>query len=275
MLNFTVKVEVIGKKWSAFSFLKAITIFINSLLELLPYLKSAYLVNYILTHRLNQDCLENVFSQIRGMGRLHYHPNPVEFRYRLRALLISKSQGKVMSSNCADGDYVQNCVSATVLEQTNVSTDHCTDTEIEEEASSLPFDGDTKEKNVIGYIAGYVAKKLRLEHRDLGIPTFMKTVDDSWISKLSRGGLLQPSEKWLSICLKLEQHFKASCKDGIPRERTLTNLFATLPYIDAPKKAIELYFRIRLYAKMKYLNEDLSKSKLARYSRKKISKFVK
>jgi hypothetical protein len=43
---------------------------------------------YLMTGRLTQDCVENLFSQIRSKG--DSHPSPVHFRYNLR--LISLSQ---------------------------------------------------------------------------------------------------------------------------------------------------------------------------------------
>ena len=44
---------------------------------------------YILTSHLNQDCLENCFSQLRSMGGANTTPNAVEVRARLRVLLMA------------------------------------------------------------------------------------------------------------------------------------------------------------------------------------------
>ena len=35
---------------------------------------------YLLTNRLNQDCLENVFSILRSKGRFRDNPDPQQFR---------------------------------------------------------------------------------------------------------------------------------------------------------------------------------------------------
>ena len=45
---------------------------------------------YILTARLNQDCLENLFSKLRAMGGPNDHPGPVRFMKRLRMMLLGK-----------------------------------------------------------------------------------------------------------------------------------------------------------------------------------------
>ena len=48
-------------------------------------------VKYILTSRVNQDCLENTFSQLRGMGGQNQCPDAVEVRHRLRIMLMAPS----------------------------------------------------------------------------------------------------------------------------------------------------------------------------------------
>lgn len=47
-----------------------------------------YKVEYLLTSRLNQDCLENLFTQIRGLGHYYEHPLPTEFKYWLRLIIL-------------------------------------------------------------------------------------------------------------------------------------------------------------------------------------------
>lgn len=57
----------------------------SELKETLPEFK------YLLAVKLCQDCLENAFSQIRGMGGQNQHPDAVEVRCRLRFLLMAAS----------------------------------------------------------------------------------------------------------------------------------------------------------------------------------------
>lgn len=35
-------------------------------------------IKYILTSKLNQDCLENLFLQLRGLGHFYDNPSPTE-----------------------------------------------------------------------------------------------------------------------------------------------------------------------------------------------------
>ena len=53
---------------------------INSLLQLRDELHSKYKVSYMLTNRLNQDYLENLFSVIRGKGGHRDNPDACQFR---------------------------------------------------------------------------------------------------------------------------------------------------------------------------------------------------
>ncbi|KAF0299724.1 Transposable element P transposase [Amphibalanus amphitrite] len=54
-------------------------------------------LRFILTSRLNQDCLENAFSQLRGMGGQSTNPDAVEVRQRLRAMLMAPSALRAIS----------------------------------------------------------------------------------------------------------------------------------------------------------------------------------
>ncbi|KAF0288468.1 Transposable element P transposase [Amphibalanus amphitrite] len=57
----------------------------SDLLRTTPELK------YIFTSHLNQDCVENCFSQLRSMGGANNAPNAVEIRSRLKVLLMAPS----------------------------------------------------------------------------------------------------------------------------------------------------------------------------------------
>ena len=46
---------------------------------------------YLMTSRLNKDCLENTFSQLRGMCGQNATPDAVEVRSRLRIMLMAPS----------------------------------------------------------------------------------------------------------------------------------------------------------------------------------------
>ena len=89
-------------------------------------LKARYKVKFILTSRLNQDPVENTFSQIRGIGSSH--PGPVDCANRLRLLLLGKNCQAVVenpavafepddasSCNFDTGTILMNDVTSTIL----------------------------------------------------------------------------------------------------------------------------------------------------------------
>ncbi|CAL1289415.1 unnamed protein product [Larinioides sclopetarius] len=59
-------------------------------------------VKFILTSRLNQDCLENFFSKIRGVGHFYDHPLPSEVRHRIRLLLLGKNVDDIPFSSATN-----------------------------------------------------------------------------------------------------------------------------------------------------------------------------
>ena len=56
-----------------------------------------------MTARLNQDCLENFFSQFRELGHHHDHPTPIDVKNRFRLLRLARNSVDLNSSNvCRD-----------------------------------------------------------------------------------------------------------------------------------------------------------------------------
>lgn len=75
----------LGRRLTLLKFQKGILICNKSLVEMFLYLQKnhsskVFPVNYILTRRLSQDVLENLFSYLRIMGGGYDHLTPVEVR---------------------------------------------------------------------------------------------------------------------------------------------------------------------------------------------------
>jgi len=51
-------------------------------------------IKYLLTSKINQDALENLFSQLRSRGGLN-HPSPLNALFRLRMIILGKNPGIV------------------------------------------------------------------------------------------------------------------------------------------------------------------------------------
>nr|KAG5691228.1 hypothetical protein BaRGS_019439 [Batillaria attramentaria] len=78
---------------------------IKSLLLLREDLLESYKTKFLYTSRLNQDCIENLFSTIRWKGGHGDNPSPREFRQHLRQVMVDSLLVQSKSSNCQeDGD---------------------------------------------------------------------------------------------------------------------------------------------------------------------------
>lgn len=74
-----------------------------SLQQLLPYLQETYItvhfhVMYVMTNRLTQDCLENLFFYLRAMGATNNQLSALNLRYRLRWYILGKHAFDVLSN---------------------------------------------------------------------------------------------------------------------------------------------------------------------------------
>ncbi|GBL59146.1 hypothetical protein AVEN_255902-1 [Araneus ventricosus] len=89
------------KEKSYFPFQKGFLMTIASLYGLYEDLKPLN-VKFILTSKLNQDCLENFFSQIRGIAHFYDHPLPSEVKHRIRLILLGKNVDDIPFSSSAN-----------------------------------------------------------------------------------------------------------------------------------------------------------------------------
>ena len=75
---------------------------IKASLDLWDDLLKTQKIQFLLTGRLNQDSLENLFCQIRGKGRYRENPDSREFRTAYRQVLVERLLSKSSMSNCRD-----------------------------------------------------------------------------------------------------------------------------------------------------------------------------
>jgi hypothetical protein len=66
---------------------------------LFPVMQSKYGLDYVMTSRLNQDCLENFFSPVRALGRTYDYPVPAEFLHRLCILVLGQCPDLIVESS--------------------------------------------------------------------------------------------------------------------------------------------------------------------------------
>ncbi len=236
-----------GSRRSLLPFQHGFAINIVSLKGLHRDISSKTKAKYILTPRLNQDCLESFFSKLRGIGHYYDHPVASEVRNRMRLLLIGANPAAVsVSPSC----LVNECdaTSTTMLSQ-NVFTgvaDFKKLLEAVEDEAYLAICGGDQDKGqellpvqtvetldvlsvqpeetplsvspdcpsqAYQYLVEYIAFRLRKYDRSFCTPSQqhpeIPVVLQSvpWIYKISRGGFLVPSNDWLDTKKPFEPVF--------------------------------------------------------------------
>jgi hypothetical protein len=128
-------------------------------------------------------------------------------------------------------------------------------------------------KEALSYIAGYIAFKLKNEHPDLGTKTsesevwsdhdYCSKLDTSfmWISKLSQGGLMKPSQDFLSLIRSFEEEFERFHSGKLAKRKKVISSFIQLlhqKYPETPLPIIKKFARTRSFIRMKELNKKLT-----------------
>ena len=106
MLEITPKLSFSNDRCSWKPIQTGILISTTSILNLYAALVASGNIRFLLTSRLTQDALENLFSQIRGRG--DSHPSPVHLRHSLRLITISQFMTVPKRSNydTDDSEYL-------------------------------------------------------------------------------------------------------------------------------------------------------------------------
>jgi Transposase protein/87kDa Transposase len=159
------------------TFQKGILISISATKQMLPYLTERYGIQYIITHRVNQDALENLFSQIRTRGGLNDHPSPMNCVYRLRLQILGRNFSDLKTQlNTTSEDDKATYLVAEVLKMAEIEVDKnpkdLHDIDFSDTMSDVsigkPIANQPQmlpphiEEDGIEYLAGWVAKKLHV-----------------------------------------------------------------------------------------------------------------
>lgn len=114
------------------------------------------------------------------------------------------------------------------------------------------------------YIAGFVAKKLFLEHPNLKLSFGNNQV--GWVQFLSDGQLVSPSQWWFSSFLKLEEFFCSYHKSHYAGQLNLNRKpgvikvlyeYLQLKFPTIPKKALRFYVRLRTKIRINAINQKI------------------
>jgi len=260
-------------------------------------LKSEYNVSFLLTSRLNQDSLENLFSTIRGRGGHRDNPGPVHFQSAFKQVILLNMLMPAASANCKsddEGDCVLSVndftVSNAVLpnHQTHSSTSSACQVPL------LAVDGafgalenkssctsDVAIQNTLMYVTGYVCRKVldkhrceRCRHAMLRSDTTVVEQRDLFcvhkaynLARGSFGGLKASSQFMFELLTRCEEVFVSMFDDikhvqgvRLKLNKAVECYFTEgedKPYMMSQRCAADLYLRTRLHYKLKFMNRDM------------------
>lgn len=227
--------------------------------------KKRFEVTYLLTYRLNQDVLENFFGVIRGKGGLHDHPDPLEFKYRLRSYILGRNEGSLSAAgnveidNTPDVEVAEALLSGQCLIKLQIEDEDNLDNKIDLE--DLKFDG-------LQNLAGFISHKLQHIVAPDNEPTGY-----TWSSHVSEGGYTIPSTAFVEQISQLEDIFqKFNGDDIIITKNYLKTLLELAQDVPVNGEVKSLFFRSRMYFRIRNLNSDLKNSIISR--KRKMSKIV-
>lgn len=260
---------------------------IKSLIMLWNKLHGVDGFQYLLTNRLNQDCLENLFSIIRGRGGHRDNPTPQQFRAAFRQIVIQQLFQQSERSNCKldfdmvllDVDSLKKTPEITekkkVVECINMPDDVC------DIVKSICDSSNIISTNIHVYIAGYLLKKRGRNCQTcapklllVNVPENSSNYEFLACKKYQEtSGLIVPSGRFVSFIMELEKIFSfhfpniIHMSDIFSRllEVTTTvinsynDLYCSVECKEMLCYCVKLYFKIRIKAALRtanYQNEE-------------------
>ena len=204
---------------------------INVLLQLWDDLHTNHGLAFLLTNRLNQDCVENLFSIIRGKGGHRDNPDPCQFRQAFRQVMVDAILLPSPKANCEEDvdSFLLTMKSLSHIEEAPavpvVAPVQDANSDLPElvrnvlSVMSLPMSGtlSVEESNIVAYIAGHICRKIRNKVCSVCREQLCTDLDMSndahiFLSKKnytdSKEGLLVPSAAVLTVVEQMETEFR-------------------------------------------------------------------
>ena len=237
-------------------FQTGIIVSIKATLDLYEELKTEGF-SFLLTSRLNQDSLENVFSQLRALGGNNTHPSSVQTINRIRTLCLSKNVNEIVSNSSVEMSNEDTFLSVDLLDELHLDIHPDMlepDAYVDDELHELELNSNEPRN----YVAGYICNKLNLVQSN-------KTEENSWISIKGEGRLKVPSSELLEIIGKCDDIFDDFHGKGLrvgknPLEKL--NALILKKHPNFPPKIVILFCKVKFFSRIRYLNIDINVNKL-------------
>ena len=263
--------------------------------------KERYGITYILTTRVNQDALENLFSRLRSMGGANAQFGAVHFSHRLRNFIlgagrnipieraavqlrdeddeillssITEELDTVVEENIEDDELLEDFNEACQYsnpEDAIALEDDDEDIEIDEVDNILEdFNGTRQyslpEEEGFNYMGGYLAKKddKSLAVKNNNLLDHEDFIKSKWLDMRNVGGLSYPKKTFVADLKKANEYFEIFHKDsvdGLNREPNVTKGFRALLIKVFPQYTEKLLKRYSMARTMFRLRNIQSKHK--------------
>lgn len=221
---------------------------LKNVFELFDVLQEKYEFKYLLTYKLLQDMIENLFSAIRMMGGFSNNPTPYQFQTAIRRLVIHHEVVYSDASNCSGDDqvmYILRVGSSKKKEGAVASPDNEDGDDYENGFELFKFQNVQLPRTFIRYavlyISGYIVFKLitsRTNHFCIDCFNYVTSAPEPSLltDEKNRGPLKYASSCVVSLCMYLESVLRENEKDLLKR-----SFFKTcLQYVS---KQPETYFK--------------------------------
>jgi hypothetical protein len=288
---------VVGTRKSYCPFQKGLLMDIISLRGLFSDLSVERGALYIMTARLNQDYLENLFSQIRSLGGQNRNPTALDFKYRIKKVICCRSlvtpgttsvksdtdavmlSEKIFSEMCNDNidmeDLSTRQAAAPRLDEIRLERLTDLDWNVTPHATAMEDlrYNERCEEGGKEYVAGYIAAHFLQDHPELSRIGAQEERSGFWVQYLSdkEQGLCEPSTLWMALFRKFEDIFRIfhgdkSCSK-LPGVVAHLKQILTDNYQDVPVDVIAYYSKFRILLRVRYLNKLLEDQKFLKQER--------
>ena len=223
---------------------------IKALVMLWEDLHVNYGFSYLLTNRLNQDCVENLFSVIRGKGGQRDNPDACQFRLALRQVMVDRV---LLTSDCANCESdvdnflfnfksIGEACSNHGNEQVNPEPVDVIPSSVRSlmQVFMQPSMPTAEEDNILVYICGYLCRKLSKVMCRHCVSLLCGTLDPSineshtFLSNKqfsdcpSGKGLITPSTELVEMCTAIELEFRNCIIEMLHVDKIRSRLFNRL-----------------------------------------------
>ena len=149
-----------------------------------------------------------------------------------------------------------------------------------DEASGADAEDAWLQREGLAFVAGYVAASCQHIDPSLGLPTRLappSSVPQTWIRVVSRGGLMVPSERWMSVVESFELLFcvvmgSSADRNPVIIRRLLELLRQKEPGLDL--RIARKLVRTRLHIRLRFLNQAQAEAAAARRAAKQVRQHV-